>query len=158
MDSIDPTDTSAGVFAGQLVAATISLAMDNAGIPTSSGGTSSGGALEDLVLGSCATPALIGKTVSVLVRRRLVGVLGSIDDFRERIWLMAVQEGVLTADLVIWLSDGGRGFWRVFRERFAWYGCGILDFYHAAQHLWAGAKTWLDGRTTAAKTWFTLLR
>ena len=31
---------------------------------------------------------------------------------------------------------------------------GILDFYHAAQHLWKGAAAWLDGRTTQARRWF----
>jgi len=67
IDYSDATDTSAGVLAGQLVAATISIAMDEAGIPTSSGGTSSGGDLDDLILSSCATPGLVGKSVSDIV-------------------------------------------------------------------------------------------
>ena len=34
----------------------------------------------------------------------------------------------------------------------------ILDFYHAAQNLWKGAKAWLDGRTQRSRQWFVLAR
>jgi hypothetical protein len=40
----------------------------------------------------------------------------------------------------------------------AQYATGILDFYHAAQNLWKGAKSWLDGRTQQARHWFTTAR
>ncbi len=83
-----------------------------------------------------------GTTVSIFVRRRLVAVLGSVEAFRDRMWLPAVKEGILTAPLVVWLSDGGRGFWCVFRERFSFYALGILDFYHASQNLWKGVRVW----------------
>ncbi len=99
-----------------------------------------------------------GRTVSVLARRRLVAVLGTIDDFQPRMWLTALKEGITTADVVVWISDGGRGFWRVYADRFADYACGILDFYHAAQHLWKAAKGWMDGRTTEARHWFAAAR
>ena len=55
---------------------------------------------------------------------------------------------------MVWLSDGGRGLWRLFEECFTAYATGILDFYHAAQQLWKGAAAWLDGRTTQARRWF----
>jgi hypothetical protein len=99
-----------------------------------------------------------GKRVPQLARRRLVAVLGDIDTFRSRLWLESVQQGVLSSRQVVWLSDGGRGFWRLFDERFAQYATGILDFYHAAQNLWKGAKAWLDGRTQQARHWFTKTR
>ena len=38
------------------------------------------------------------------------------------------------AYLVVWLSDGGRGFWRVYRTCFA-TAIAVLDFFHAAGHL-----------------------
>jgi hypothetical protein len=69
-----------------------------------------------------------------------------------------VQQGILSAPQVVWLSDGARGFWRLFDERFAQYAQGILDFYHAAQNLWMGAKVWLDGRTKQARAWFVKAR
>ncbi len=95
-----------------------------------------------------------GKTVSVLVHRQLVAVLGNIDAFKASMWLSAVKEGFLTAHVVVWLSDGGRGFWGVFHDLFSERAQGILDFYHAAQNIWKGAKGWLDGRTTTARQWF----
>jgi hypothetical protein len=104
-----------------------------------------------------------GQQVSQLTQRRLVAVLGDIDELNPRLWLEAVRQGVLSSQRVVWLSDGGRGFWRLFEARFA-NACltgnatGILDFYHAAQNLWKGAKAWLDGRTQRARDWFTTTR
>ena len=99
-----------------------------------------------------------GKKVTELKQRRLVAVLGDIDDLSPRLWLEAMQQGILSAPKVVWLSDGARGFWRLFDERFAQYAQGILDFYHAAQNLWKGVKVWLDGRTKQARAWFTKAR
>jgi hypothetical protein len=95
-----------------------------------------------------------GKTISRLQRHRVTAVLGDIDDLSERMWLEALKQGVRQAPRVVWLSDGGRGFWRLFADRFSAYASGVLDFYHAAQNLWSGVKDWLDGRTSQAKTWF----
>lgn len=99
-----------------------------------------------------------GAEVCRLVRRRLVAVLGDIDALQPRLWGEALRQGIVTTKCVFWLSDGGRGFWRLFREQFAPYAEGILDFYHAAQNLWKGAKAWFDGRTSQARTWFTTAR
>ncbi len=99
-----------------------------------------------------------GQVVTPLERRRLVAVLGDIDALSPRLWLEALRQGVLTAPLVVWVSDGARGFWRLFSERLAGRATGILDFYHAAQHLWVGATAWLAGRTPAAQAWFETAR
>jgi hypothetical protein len=93
-----------------------------------------------------------------LHQRRLVAVLGSIDVLRPRLWLEALRQGVLTAPQVVWLSDGGVGFWGLYTACFAAYAIGILDFYHAAQNLWKGAKAWLDGRSKKARLWFVSAR
>lgn len=99
-----------------------------------------------------------GKTVTHLVQRRLVAVRGDIDDLQPRLWVESVRQGILTAKTVVWLSDGGKGFWRLFRDRFEQHAQGILDFYHAAENVWKGAKAWLDGRTKQAREWFVLAR
>ena len=99
-----------------------------------------------------------GEMVPQLKQRRVVAVLGDIDAFRPRLWLESVRQGILSSSTVVWLSDGGRGFWRLFDECFAQYATGILDFYHAAQNLWNGAKAWLDGRTKQAQAWFVTVR
>ena len=95
-----------------------------------------------------------GKTVPQLLRRRLVAVLGTIDDFIPVIQLEATRQGVKTAPLVVWLSDGGRGFWRVYRTCFA-TAIAVLDFFHAAGHL-ARATEALFGslHSAEAQSWF----
>lgn len=95
-----------------------------------------------------------GQVVPRLVQRRLVAVLGDIEALSPRLWSEAVRQGISQAPQVVWLSDGGRGLWRLFEERFAGHAQGILDFYHAVQQLWKGAAAWLDGRTTQARRWF----
>lgn len=96
-----------------------------------------------------------GKRVTGLWQRRLVAVLGSIDELTPRLWLEAVRQHVHTAPRVVWLSDGGAGFWTVFQRCFKAVGAtAILDFYHAAQNLYKGASAWLDGRTRACQQCF----
>ena len=87
-----------------------------------------------------------GKRVTRLGQRRVVAVLGKIEDLRPRLWLEAVRQQVRTAVRVVWLSDGGRGFWTVFQRCFQGLGVtAILDFYPAAQNLYQGAAAWLAG-------------
>jgi hypothetical protein len=104
-------------------------------------------------LGKVRTRA--GKLIPRLHRHRVVAVLGDIDDLSERMWLEGLKQGLKEAPQVVWLSDGARGFWRLFDERFQPYATGVLDFYHATQNMWAGVKVWLDGRTTRCQDWFT---
>ena len=98
-----------------------------------------------------------GKQYSQLHHRRLVAVLGDIDTFKPRLWLEALRCGFKDSQ-VVWISDGGRGFWRLYQECFSHACIAILDFYHAAQHLWQAAAALLDGRTTKARSWFGQLR
>jgi hypothetical protein len=95
-----------------------------------------------------------GKLIGRLHQRRLVAVLGDIDTFANYLWIEARRQGIHQSREVLWLSDGARGFWRLFDERLASYAHGVLDFYHASQNLWQAAKLWLDGRTTRARSWF----
>jgi len=99
-------------------------------------------------------PTRAGKLVPRLHRHRVAAVLGDIDDLSERMWLESLKQGVKHTPQVVWLSDGARGFWRLFEERFQAYATGVLDFYHAAQNVWSGVKDWLDGRTTRCQVWF----
>jgi len=41
---------------------------------------------------------------------------------------------------------------------FSAYAIGILDFYHAVQNLWKGAKAWLNGRSKKARQCFVSVR
>ena len=95
-----------------------------------------------------------GQIVTRLAQRRLVAVLGGSEPLKARLWLEALRQGIMHASQVVWLSDGARGLWRLFEERFTAYARGVLDFYHAVQQLWKSAVAWLDGRTTQARRWF----
>ena len=95
-----------------------------------------------------------GKIVARLHQRRLVAVFGDIDALQRRLWCEALRQGIRGAPQVVWLSDGARGLWRLFDERFTAYARGVWDFYHAVQQLWKSAAAWLDGRTSQARRWF----
>jgi hypothetical protein len=96
-----------------------------------------------------------GRLVTRLAQRRLVAVHGGLEALQARLWLQALRQQVCSIPQVIWLSDGGRGFWNRFVRCFKRLGViGILDFYHAAQYLYKGAKACFDGRTQRGQTYF----
>jgi hypothetical protein len=99
-----------------------------------------------------------GKTVTRLYQRRLVAVLGDLKALAPRLQLEAMRQGLEQAPQVVWLSDGAPGFWKLYQRYFAAVAIGVLDFYHAAGHLWRAAAAYLDGRTQEARWWFELLR
>ena len=98
------------------------------------------------------------KVVTRLTARRLVAVLGDIDALQLRLRWLAITQGLLTARRVVWISDGARGLWRIYETSFASHAKGILDFYHAAQHLWQGVQDRFGGPTVKAYAWFSELR
>jgi hypothetical protein len=100
----------------------------------------------------------LGQVVTRRPQRRLVAVLGDREALTPRLWLAAVRQGLLHAPQVVWLREGGRGVWRLFEERCSCHATGMVDLYHAAQHLWKGAAAWVDGRTTQARRWFAWAR
>ena len=100
-----------------------------------------------------------GENVTRLYQRRFVAVLGSIDDLKPRLQLEAKRQGVETAPQVAWISDGARGFWRLYQDCFADCAIGILDFYHAAQHLWRAASAYHNGNPARTpQQWFEQMR
>jgi hypothetical protein len=100
-----------------------------------------------------------GRTVTRLAQRRLVAVHGGLEALQARLWLEALRQQICSIPHVIWLSDGGRGFWNLFERCFKRLGViGILDFYHAAQYLYKGAKAAFDGRTQRCQMTFTRWR
>lgn len=95
------------------------------------------------------------KEVPQLLRRRLVAVLGDIDQFIPLLQLEAHKQDFESAPKVIWLSDGGRGFWRVYRTLFSHCAVAVLDFFHSAGHLARATKAMFgDARSAQAQAWF----
>jgi len=94
-----------------------------------------------------------GTLVTQLRHRRLVAVLGDLESFIPAVKLEAHKQSFEQAPKVIWLSDGGRGYWRVYRESFAHCATAVLDFYHAAGHLWRVATVLFPTKSTRLE-WF----
>ncbi|MEM7773668.1 MAG: ISKra4 family transposase [Cyanobacteria bacterium P01_A01_bin.37] len=96
-----------------------------------------------------------GTTVSRLVHRRVVAHLGTIQRFGEHLRWQAARQSIETASECLWLSDGGTGFWGLFYRYFApMQVIGILDFYHAAAHLWKAANAVFGDCATTTQHWF----
>ena len=95
-----------------------------------------------------------GKEVTCLKHRRVVAVLGCSEMLGARMVFGAIRQGMRTAKQVVWISDGGPWLWTIYKEHFARYATGVLDFYHAAQNIWKAAAACLDGATEEAKAWF----
>ncbi|MBW4540241.1 MAG: ISKra4 family transposase [Myxacorys chilensis ATA2-1-KO14] len=99
------------------------------------------------------------QTKTRLEQRRLVAVLGDIAALQARLQLEALRQGITTAPQVVWISDGARGFWRLFEQHFAGIAIGILDFYHAAQQLGEAAEAYGDTLPTRTpQQWFERVR
>lgn len=97
----------------------------------------------------------IGKVAAALKQRRLVAFLGPMGRFASLLRLELLKQGLLHATRVVWVCDGGKGYWGVFQSLLEpLEAIGVLDFYHASQNLCKAAKAWLDGRTLACRTWF----
>ena len=60
-----------------------------------------------------------GRDICRLHQRRLVAVLGDIDALRPRLRLEALRQGWQTARTVVWISDGGKGFWGLYHQCFS---------------------------------------
>jgi len=91
-----------------------------------------------------------GKTVTALRQRRLVAVLGDIDQLALRLKLEALRQGITTAPRAMWISDGARGLWRLYREHLAGLGVvGVMDFYHTVGQIWTAAEVWYQFQPSA---------
>jgi hypothetical protein len=73
------------------------------------------------------------------------------ETFGLRLWTLAVECGLLDAGEVIFISDGGAWCETVWRTHFR-DARRILDWYHAAEHVWSAARA-LYADEAAAKHW-----
>lgn len=72
-------------------------------------------------------------------RKRVLNGREDAETFGLRLWALAVECGLLEAGEVIFISDGGAWCERVWRTHFR-DARRILDWYHAAEHVWAAAR------------------
>jgi hypothetical protein len=84
--------------------------------------------------------------------KRVLGGRDSVADFGLRLWELAVQQGLLEADEVIFISDGGAWCETIAQDYFRG-ATRILDWYHLSQHIWETAHALYDTDEPAAQRW-----
>ena len=88
----------------------------------------------------------------VIAERGYVMTRGGLEELEKQLWAEAVRRGVLEADLVLVVADGAAWIWNLVGDRFKG-AREVLDFYHAAEHLWTVANTVFGAGTAEAKQW-----
>lgn len=84
--------------------------------------------------------------------RGYVMTRGGLEELEKQLWAEAVRRGLLQAALVLVVADGAAWIWNLVGERFKG-AREVLDFYHAAEHLWTVANTVFGAGTPQAKQW-----
>jgi hypothetical protein len=74
-------------------------------------------------------------------------------DFAQQVHREAMRMGLATATKVYVVQDGAVYLWNIFEDRFAQTADGVLDFYHASEHLWALAHELFGDGSAEAKRW-----
>lgn len=74
-------------------------------------------------------------------------------DFAKQVHREAMRMGLAKAHKVYVIQDGAVYLWNIFKDRFAQVAQGVLDFYHASDHLWALANEMFGEASDEAKRW-----
>ena len=87
-----------------------------------------------------------------ITERGYIMTRGGLEELEKQLWAEAVRRGLLQAELVLVVADGAAWIWNLVGQRFKG-AREVLDFYHAAEHLWTVAHTVFGSGTAAAKQW-----
>jgi len=88
----------------------------------------------------------------LLVEKFVVAHVGEPLEFGRRVQAEARRRGLGEAPQVFVVADGGVWIWNIVADRFA-AATGVLDFYHASQHLWDLAHTLHPDNEAGARAW-----
>lgn len=88
----------------------------------------------------------------VVVEKAIVAHQGEWDGLSKKLYAEALRRGLKQAKEVFIVADGGIWIWNLAKERFP-HATGVLDFYHASQHLWAAAHALHEDDREKAKKW-----
>ena len=90
----------------------------------------------------------------ILTRKGYVAVPGRTDEAGNAIWAEAVRWGALEATRCVVMGDGAPWIWNLSGEHFPG-AIEIVDFYHAAEHVWDVSEAlWGDReRSPRTKAW-----
>lgn len=73
--------------------------------------------------------------------------------FAQQVQREAMRMGLTKASKVYVVQDGAIYLWNIFHDRFASVAQGVLDFYHASDHLWALAHELFGEGSDEARLW-----
>jgi len=96
-----------------------------------------------------------GRTASgrgVITQKYVVAWQGEPLEFGRRVQAEARRRGLAQAKEVFVVADGSVWIWNVQADRFS-RAQGVLDFYHASQHLWTVARALHPADEAAARAW-----
>jgi hypothetical protein len=88
----------------------------------------------------------------LLVEKFVVAYVGEPLEFGRRVQAEARRRGLGQAPRVYVVADGGVWIWNIVADRFA-AATGVLDFYHASQHLWELAHSLYPENEAGARAW-----
>lgn len=88
----------------------------------------------------------------LLVEKFVVAHVGEPLEFGRQVQAEARRRGLGAAPRVYVVADGGVWIWNLQADRFA-TATGVLDFYHASQHLWDLAHTLHPENAAGARAW-----
>jgi len=88
----------------------------------------------------------------VIAQKYVVAWQGEPLEFGRRVQAEARRRGLAQAQEVFVVADGSVWIWNVQADRFG-RAQGVLDFYHASQHLWAVAHALHATDAAAARAW-----
>jgi len=95
--------------------------------------------------------AQVSKKRREILRRRVVGHVGTKEEWIQLVHMALHEEGVYTAEEVVIVADGGPGIWELFDDLLPSTSerkvVQILDWYHAVQKLWTMGRA-LKGHKT----------
>ena len=77
---------------------------------------------------------------------------GAPFEFGRYLYAEALRRGLNQAERVYVVADGAVWIWRLVEDRFS-DAVGVLDFYHASEHLWAVAREISGGSEEEAREW-----
>lgn len=88
----------------------------------------------------------------MIIDKAIVAHQGEWDELAKKLYAEALRRGLEQAKEVFVVADGGLWIWNLQKERFP-NATGVLDFYHASQHLWEAARTLYPDDNETARRW-----
>lgn len=80
-------------------------------------------------------------------------VIGTVDDFKDALWALAVKHDVPYAGRLVAIADGSQWIWRLVNDLFP-VCTQILDYYHARENLAQAAHACYPQDDESAQAWF----